>query len=249
MIELRGVSKIFKTDKGDFQAVKPLSLEVGQGKIYGIIGFSGAGKSTLLRLINLLEKPDGGNVIIEGKDLTTLKNKELRKARSSIGMIFQHFNLLFNRTVFDNVKVSLEIANYPKDEQEKRIEECLEVVGLLDKRDVYPIQLSGGQRQRVAIARALANNPGILLCDEPTSALDPQTSAGILDFLKEINEKFGVTIVIVTHEMSVVKKICHEVAVMENGSIVERIDLAEKNFIPQSTISDLLSKEYGKAEI
>jgi len=246
MIELREVSKTFTTDSGEFEAVAPLSLDVAQGEIYGIIGFSGAGKSTLLRLVNLLERPTGGTIAIDGKELTALPKKELRKARQSIGMIFQHFNLLANKTVYENVKVALEISGYPKDQQKDRVEECLEIVGLLEKIAHYPAQLSGGQKQRVAIARALATGPKVLLCDEPTSALDPQTTEGILDFLQKINRDFGVTILLVTHEMSIVKKICHKVAVMENGRVVEKLDLANRGFVPKTTIAKLLSKEYER---
>lgn len=240
MITLQNISKTFTTAGGPLHAVSSASLQIEQGDIYGLIGFSGAGKSTLLRTINLLERPDEGNVIVDGEELTKLSLRELRKKRLSIGMIFQHFNLLNNLSVFDNVSFPLEIAKVPKAERHKRIESCLEMVGLSDKAKAYPAKLSGGQKQRVAIARALANNPKILLCDEPTSSVDPQTTGSILAALKEINRNLGITIVIVTHEMNVVKAICNKVAVMEQGKIVEKFDLSEKNIVPQSNIAQYL---------
>lgn len=240
MITLKNISKTFSTANGPLHAVSSASLNIQEGDVYGIIGFSGAGKSTLLRTINLLERPDQGTVVVDGQDLTRLSLKELLKARLSIGMIFQHFHLLNNRTVFENVSFPLEIAGTPKAERKQRIEECLEIVGLQDKAKAYPAKLSGGQKQRVAIARALANQPKVLLCDEPTSSVDPQTTGSILAFLKSINEKLGITIVIVTHEMNVVRAICNKVAVMEHGRVVEKFNLDDPKFVPQSNIAKLL---------
>ncbi|ERI10262.1 methionine ABC transporter ATP-binding protein [Aneurinibacillus aneurinilyticus] len=243
MIKVQNVSKNYKTPSGTFQAVSPASLHVEEGDVYGIIGFSGAGKSTLLRLVNLLEKPDAGEVYVGGQELTGLSKKELRRARQSIGMIFQHFNLLNNRTVSENVAFPLEVASITKEERVQRVRECLEIVGLTEKADSYPSKLSGGQKQRVAIARALANRPKVLLCDEPTSALDPQTTRTILAFLKEINVQLGVTILLVTHEMNVVKEICNKVAVMENGHLVEKISLSDREIKPKTDIAKLLFEE------
>jgi len=240
MITLQNISKTYATEAGVLHAVSSASLQVQQGDIYGLIGFSGAGKSTLLRTINLLERPDEGSVIVEGEDLTKLSKQELRKKRLSIGMIFQHFNLLNNLNVYDNVSFPLEIAKVPKAERRERIENCLEMVGLTEKARAFPTKLSGGQKQRVAIARALANDPKILLCDEPTSSVDPQTTGSILSALQDINRKLGITIVMVTHEMNVIKAICNKVAVMENGKIVEKFDLGEKNIVPQSRIAQFL---------
>ncbi|SFJ34723.1 D-methionine transport system ATP-binding protein [Paenibacillus sp. UNC496MF] len=242
MITLNKISKTFATAGGPLHAVSSASLTVEQGDIYGLIGFSGAGKSTLLRTINLLERPDEGTVHVDGEELTALPLRELRKRRLAIGMIFQHFNLLNNRNVYDNVSFPLEIAKVPRAERRQRIESCLEMVGLSDKAKAYPAKLSGGQKQRVAIARALAGNPKILLCDEPTSSVDPQTTGSILAALQEINRNLGITIVIVTHEMNVVKAICNKVAVMEHGRIVEKFDLREKHIVPQSPIAQYLFK-------
>ncbi|WHY13126.1 methionine ABC transporter ATP-binding protein [Peribacillus frigoritolerans] len=219
MINLDQVSKNFS----QFQAIKSVTLTIPKGEIHGIIGASGAGKSTLLRLMNLLETPDAGEVEVNGQSLTTLNNKALRGARKSIGMIFQHFNLVANKTVYDNVAASLELANYPKKERRSRVIECLQFVGLEGEMERYPAQLSGGQKQRVAIARALANNPQVLLCDEPTSSLDPNTTAEILDVLQNINKRFGVTIVIVSHELDVIKSICNRVSIMADGEIYETV--------------------------
>lgn len=221
MIKLHNVSKKFST----FQAVKHVSLTVDKGEIHGVIGASGAGKSTLLRLINLLEVPDEGEVEVNGQWLTDLNSKALRQARKSIGMIFQHFNLVANKTVYENVIVSLELANFPKKERESRVMNCLQFVGLENLLEQYPAQLSGGQKQRVAIARALANNPPVLLCDEPTSSLDPNTTAEILSVLENINKNLGVTIVIVSHEMEVIKSICNRVTVMTDGEIYDTISI------------------------
>lgn len=248
MISLKDLSKNYSTRDGEFQAVSSVSLEIEKGDIYGIIGFSGAGKSTLLRMINLLERPDTGSVTIDGEDLTSLSKKELLKRRLSMGMIFQHFNLLSNRTVADNVSFPLEIAGVPKAERRKRVEECLEIVGVSEKANTYPAKLSGGQKQRVGIARALATQPHVLLCDEPTSALDPQTTENILEFLKEINKNLGITIIIVTHEMEVIKSICNKVSVMEEGKVVETIKLGEPQFTPKSNIAQFLFKKEIKLQ-
>lgn len=221
IIRLEGVSKSFATSKENFHAVKDASLSIQRGDAFGIIGTSGAGKSTLLRLINLLERPDSGNVYVDGREVSALSKAGLRELRRSIGMIFQQFNLLQNATVADNVAFPLRVHGASRAEIATRVRECLDIVGLHDKADVYPAQLSGGQKQRVAIARALATKPSILLCDEPTSALDPHTTRSVLDVLKDINTRFGVTIVIVTHEMAVVRALCRNVAAMEHGRIVE----------------------------
>ncbi|MCB2298773.1 methionine ABC transporter ATP-binding protein [Clostridium tagluense] len=221
MIWIKGVRKVYVNKQGTVEALKEINLHVEKGKIFGIIGYSGAGKSTLVRCINLLEKPTSGQVIVNNKELTKLPEKELRKSRKKIGMIFQHFNLMSSRNVFQNVAYPLKGNIYTKEEKKQKVLSLLELVGLSDKVLAYPSQLSGGQKQRVAIARALANDPQVLLCDEATSAIDPQTTASILKLLKEINEKLGLTIVIITHQMEVVKEICHEVAVMEAGQIVE----------------------------
>ncbi len=214
-----------------------VSLEVKAGEIYGIIGASGAGKSTLLRMINLLEVPDSGTVTIDGHVLTDMSDKQLRKERQKIGMIFQQFNLVYNVTVSRNVAIPLELVGLPKRERINRMQECLDFVGLTDKAEQYPAQLSGGQRQRVAIARALANSPKLLLCDEPTSSLDPATTADILSVLRHINESLGVTIVIVTHEMDVVKTLCSHVSVMESGVIIDSFSREDGDFQPAAVSS------------
>ena len=229
IIKVENLTKTFTSKSGNVEAVRNVNFEVEKGDIFGIIGLSGAGKSTLVRCLNLLEKPTGGKVIVNGKDLTKLSEKELRKERQNIGMIFQHFNLLMQRNVLGNVYFPMEIAGIKKNEAKKRAYELLKIVGLEDKAAAYPAQLSGGQQQRVAIARVLANNPDILLCDEATSALDPQTTKSILELLKKINREEGITIVIITHSMSVVKEICNNVAVLENGVAVE-IEKTEELF-------------------
>ncbi|STO09600.1 methionine ABC transporter ATP-binding protein [Exiguobacterium aurantiacum] len=221
MITLTNVRKQF----GREIAVKDVSLHVNRGEIYGIIGASGAGKSTVLRLMNLLETPDTGTVEIDGSMMTSLSTRKLREKRHVIGMIFQQFNLVANKTVYDNVVAPLKLAGRPKATHEARVLECLRFVGLETFKDKYPAQLSGGQKQRVAIARALANEPHVLLCDEPTSSLDPNTTAEVLEVLKSINERLGVTIVIVTHEMDVIKQVCDRVTVMADGAVYETIDL------------------------
>ena len=206
MIEVRGLCKTFETKDAKVEALQDINLSIQAGDIYGIIGMSGAGKSTLVRCLNFLERPTAGTVEVEGKDLSSLSEKELRAKRRDIAMIFQHFNLLMQKNVIDNICFPLDIAGVPKKDARKRAEELLEIVGLTDKAKAYPSQLSGGQKQRVAIARALAANPKILLCDEATSALDPQTTQSILQLLRQINKEYGITIVIITHEMAVVKE-------------------------------------------
>ncbi|MBA9028473.1 MULTISPECIES: methionine ABC transporter ATP-binding protein [Bacillaceae] len=221
MIKIRNLSKIYKTKKGLVKGVDDVSLTIQKGEIYGIVGYSGAGKSSLLRCINLLERPTSGQIKVDGTDLTSLKGEDLRLARLKIGMIFQHFYLISQKTVFDNIAFSLKAANVPANRIKGRVEELLEMVGLADKKDVYPSQLSGGQKQRVGIARALANNPKVLLCDEATSALDPTTTKSILSLLKKINKELHITIVLITHEMNVVKEICNRMAIMQSGKVIE----------------------------
>ncbi|WP_027417134.1 methionine ABC transporter ATP-binding protein [Aneurinibacillus terranovensis] len=221
MISIQNVIKTYGSGASAVHAIKGVSLEVAKGEIFGVIGFSGAGKSTLIRCVNLLERPTSGDIIINGTDLMSLSTNELRKARRKIGMIFQHFNLLSSITVFENVAAPLRLSKAPKDVIQKKVTELLELVGLSGRAQAYPSQLSGGQKQRVAIARALANDPEILLCDEATSALDPQTTDSILELLQDINKKYNLTIMLITHEMHVVKKICDRVAVMEEGKVVE----------------------------
>lgn len=223
IIEIEHVTKQFQTKKGVVEALSDVSLTIEKGQIFGIVGYSGAGKSTLVRLINKLEKPTSGRVVIEGEDITRLGQQLLRKRRQNIGMIFQQFNLFRAKTVEDNIKYPLKLTKkYKKADIDKRVDELLQFVGLLDKKHDYPSQLSGGQKQRIGIARALATNPDILLCDEATSALDPETTDEILKLLKRINQELNITIVMITHEMEVVKSICDEVAVMEKGKIVEQ---------------------------
>ncbi|AZS51553.1 ATP-binding cassette domain-containing protein [Entomomonas moraniae] len=225
---------------GWFDAVHPTSLTIDQGEVFGLIGFSGAGKSTLLRLINLLERPDGGKVIVDGQNLTSLSTAQLRKARQNIGMIFQQFNLLSNLTVADNVAFPLKIAGWSTADINKRVKECLAIVDLEDRINHYPAQLSGGQKQRVGIARALAPSPHVILADEPTSALDPFTTRSVLDCLKEINKQFGVTIVMVTHEMQVIRNICNRAALMEQGKIVEIAEIKDHQILANSTLASKL---------
>ncbi len=237
MIELINVSKTFDTKTGTIHALKDINLSIDKGDIYGIIGFSGAGKSTLVRCINFLEVPTKGVVKIDSTELHTLTPVQLREKRKNIGMIFQHFNLMYNIDVFDNIAAPLRRQGYSKDEIDKKVHSLLKLVGLEDKIHSYPRQLSGGQKQRVAIARALSNDPQILLCDEATSALDPNTTKSILQLLREIHRKTGITVVIITHQMEVVKQICTKVAVMENGVIVEKGSLFEIFSSPKSTIA------------
>ena len=227
MIKLKNVSKIFDVSGKKLTALDNVSLDIPQGHICGVIGASGAGKSTLIRCVNLLEKPSEGSVIIDGNDLTQLSDAELVLERRNIGMIFQHFNLLSSRTVFGNVALPLELEGVHKKEIEAKVNELLSLVGLSDKKNVYPANLSGGQKQRVAIARALASDPKVLLCDEATSALDPATTHSILKLLKEINRTLGITILLITHEMEVVKRICNQVAVIDKGRLIEQGTVSE----------------------
>lgn len=240
MIKLEKVSKTFRTGSGEVHAVREVSLNIEQGEIFGIIGFSGAGKSTLVRCINLLEHPTEGTVTVDGTELTKLDEKRLREVRRKIGMIFQHFNLLRSRTVYDNIAFPLKKSNLSKEEKHKKILSLLELVGLSDKKDAYPSQLSGGQKQRVAIARALATNPKILLCDEATSALDPNTTAGVLELLKDINKRLGITIVVITHEMKVIQEICNRVAIISEGKIAEMGSVEEIFRNPKTQIGQEL---------
>lgn len=221
MIELKNVSKTFHTSSGNVEAVKNTNIVINDGEIFGFIGYSGAGKSTIVRCINLLERPTTGSVIFDDIDLTKLSDSGLRNKRKEIGMIFQQFNLLKSLSVFDNVAFNLKNRGISKLEIRERVYELLNLVGIPEKANSYPSQLSGGQKQRVAIARALANNPKVLLCDEATSALDPQTTSQILQLIKDLNQKLNITVIIITHEMAVIKSICDRVAVMENGNIVE----------------------------
>ncbi len=237
MIRFEHVSKTFQTKNGPFDALKDVSFEIEKGDIYGVIGYSGAGKSTLIRMVNALETPTSGNVWVEGKDIGTLNQKELRNLRKGIGMIFQQFNLLESKTIYDNVAIALKLNGVSKKDIEKRVTELLDFVELSDKKYSYPGQLSGGQKQRVGIARALANNPSILLCDEATSALDPKTTDSILELLKKINEMLHITIVIITHEMNVIQKICNKVAVMDYGQVVETGSVIQVFSNPQSDIA------------
>lgn len=237
MIQCRNLRKTYHLKNQDVEALKDVSIDIKKGEICGVIGYSGSGKSTLIRCINLLERPDSGEVLVNGENMLGLTEKELRQKRKKIGMIFQHFNLLSNDTVYDNVALPLIYQKIPKSEVKRRVGELLELVGLSDKKDVYPSQLSGGQKQRVSIARALANNPEILLSDEATSALDPQTTRSILKLLKELNQKLGLTIVLITHEMAVVKEICSHIAVLSDGEIIEEGNAAELFSDPQAEIT------------
>ncbi|AKK71275.1 DL-methionine transporter ATP-binding subunit [Chryseobacterium gallinarum] len=227
MIEIRNISKTFYQKKQSFKALDQVSLNIEKGDIVGIIGFSGAGKSTLIRTVNLLERPDEGQIIINGKDFTQLSSKQLAEERKKIGMIFQHFNLLSSRTVFDNVALPLELDRLSKEQIHKKVYELLKIVGLENKANDYPKSLSGGQKQRVAIARALANDPHLLLCDEATSALDPVTTQSILQLLRDINQRLGITILLITHEMEVIKTVCNHVAVIDHGKLLAKGTLSE----------------------
>ena len=237
MIRLEHVSKTFATKSGDVHAVRDVSVHIAEGEIYGIIGFSGAGKSTLVRCINLLERPQSGKVIVDGKDLLALNAAQLRETRRKIGMIFQHFNLMRSRTVAQNVAFPLHKSGLSKAQISAKVKDLLALVDLSDKADVYPSQLSGGQKQRVAIARALANDPKVLLCDEATSALDPQTTRSILRLIRDINRKLNLTVVLITHEMAVVREICERAAVMEDGHIVEEGNIVDLFTHPQADVT------------
>lgn len=227
MIEIKSISKTFHQKKQSFKALDQVSLSVEKGDIVGIIGFSGAGKSTLIRTVNLLERPDEGQIIINGRDFTKLSSKQLAVERKKIGMIFQHFNLLSSRTVFNNIALPLELDHVSKDDIHQKVNELLKIVGLEDKANDYPRSLSGGQKQRVAIARALANDPYLLLCDEATSALDPATTQSILQLLRDINQRLGITILLITHEMEVIKAVCNHVAVIDKGKLLAKGTLSE----------------------
>ena len=233
MIQLEHIEKIYHTASGDLHALKDINLTINEGEIFGIIGLSGAGKSTLVRCINMLERPTSGKVFVDGQEMTALSEEQLRKARQNIGMIFQHFNLLASRTVYGNIAFPLEIQGLDKAAIKKKVEPLLELVGLSDRADHYPSQLSGGQKQRVGIARALASDPKVLLCDEATSALDPQTTESILNLLRDINKRLHITIVMITHQMNVVKEICDRVAVIENGEIIEQGSMVDIFTNPQ----------------
>lgn len=238
MIQLKNIFKTFKSDNGkEVKACDNVNISISKGSIYGIIGFSGAGKSTLVRCINLLERPDSGEVFVNGKNMLNLSEKELRLERKKIGMIFQHFNLMKTRTVFENVAFPLKYSGFSKEQISVKVHELLKLVEIDDKSANYPDQLSGGQKQRVAIARALANDPNVLLCDEATSALDPTTTKSILDLLKLLNRKLGLTVVMITHQMNVIKEICDHVAVMEHGVVVEQGGVYEVFANPQNEIT------------
>ena len=255
MIQLKNITKTFHQKNRVVTALADVSLRVETGKIFGVIGASGAGKSTLIRCVNLLEHPTSGEVIVDGQNLMTLSRTELAKARRHIGMIFQHFNLLSSRTVAENIAFPLELDHMPKHEIKQRVSELLALVGLEEKHNDYPASLSGGQKQRVAIARTLASNPKVLLCDEATSALDPATTSSILELLKDLNQRLNITILLITHEMNVVKAICDEVAVISNGSLIEQGTVSEifshpktdlaKNFI-ESSLKIEIPAEYKK---
>ena len=236
MIEIKNLTKTFKTSGGDVEALKDISLTINDGEIYGIIGMSGAGKSTLVRSINMLERPTNGQIIIDGRDMGSMSEAELREERRNITMIFQGFNLLMQRNCLKNVCFPLELAGVKKADAEKRAAELLELVGLGDKFKSYPAQLSGGQQQRVAIARALATHPKILLCDEATSALDPQTTQSILSLIRDIHDRLGITVIIITHQMSVVEQICTRVAILDGGEVAE-----------EGTVSDVFSSPKSEA--
>lgn len=237
MIELKNLNKVFNAGGKTVKAIDGINLSVPEGSIYGVIGSSGAGKSTLIRCVNLLERPTSGQVMVDGQDLTTLSEKGLRQARHNIGMIFQHFNLLSSRTVYQNIALPLELVGASRKEIEDAVLPLLELTGLKEKRDSYPSQLSGGQKQRVAIARALASRPKVLLCDEATSALDPQTTRSILALLKDINEKLKITVLIITHEMDVVKTICDRVAILSYGKLIEENDVESFFLNPQTELA------------
>lgn len=250
MIELREISKIFPSSSGEgFKALDEVSLEVPKGQIFGIVGASGAGKSTLVRCVNLLEAPTNGSILIDGEDITQLKPRSLMKARRSIGMIFQHFNLLSRRTVYGNIALPLELQGMKKSLIKEKVHYLLEMVGLADKVDSYPINLSGGQKQRVAIARALTGDPKVLLCDEATSALDPATTQSILKLLKEINQRLNLTILLITHEMDVVKAICDQVAIIDSGQLIEVGAVSEVFSNPKTALARKFIKSTFQVEL
>ncbi|KAB2334766.1 methionine ABC transporter ATP-binding protein [Cytobacillus depressus] len=248
MISIKNVQKVYPSKQGQVLAVDDVNLEINAGEIFGVIGYSGAGKSTLIRMLNGLEIPSSGSVVVANNEVSHIRGKNLRKARQDISMIFQHFNLLWSRTVRENIAFPLEIAGVAKEERLKRVDELIKLVGLEGREDAYPSQLSGGQKQRVGIARALANNPKVLLCDEATSALDPQTTDSILELLVDINERLGLTIVLITHEMHVIRKICHRVAVMESGKVVEIGPVLEVFKNPQEPITKRFVQQVTEPE-
>ena len=237
MIKLENISKVFTQGTRTITALSEVSLHIPAGQIYGVIGASGAGKSTLIRCVNLLERPTSGRVLVDGQDLTAFSEKQLTLARRQIGMIFQHFNLLNSRTVFGNVALPLELESRPREEIKRKVTALLELVGLGDKHDAWPGNLSGGQKQRVAIARALACDPKVLLCDEATSALDPATTRSILELLKDINRRLGLTIMLITHEMDVVKRICDQVAIISQGQLIEKDQVSEVFSHPKTPLA------------
>lgn len=242
VIEIKDLYKTYGSGENSVEALKGINLQISDGEIFGIIGLSGAGKSSLVRCINLLEMPTSGEILVDGVNLSKVPIKELRGARKKIGMIFQHFNLLMNSTVFDNVAFPLKLAKKDKGFIEKRVKELLELVGLEDKKDFYPAQLSGGQKQRVGIARAIADEPSLIMCDEATSALDPATTKSILELLKEINKKLNMTIIIITHEMDVIRQICDKVAILEQGKIVESGNVIDMYVKPKSKVAQRFFK-------
>lgn len=248
MISIKDAQKVFPSKQGQLKAVDDVNLEIKEGEIFGVIGYSGAGKSTLIRMLNGLELPTAGSVTVAGRVISKIRGSELRKARQEISMIFQHFNLLWSRTVSDNIAFPLEIAGVKGPQRKKKVAELVKLVGLEGRENAYPSQLSGGQKQRVGIARALANNPKVLLCDEATSALDPQTTDSILELLVDINKRLGLTIVLITHEMHVIRKICHQVAVMESGKVVELGSVLDVFKHPQQPITKRFVQQVTEPE-
>lgn len=254
MIEIQSVSQRFDTANGSVDAVSDVSISVPKGEIFGIIGRSGAGKSTLVRTINMLNRPTSGRILVDGRDMTSLPASALREARRDIGMIFQHFNLLSSRTVYDNVALPLELAGKSKEEIAAKVLPLLKLVGLEERKDSYPAQISGGQKQRVGIARALANDPKVLLSDEATSALDPETTRAILDLLRKINRELGLTIVLITHQMEVIKQICDRMAVMEKGKVIEQGEVLEifrkpQHPVTRSMLGDVIALDLPKSVV
>ena len=248
LISIKDVIKTYHSKGGAVKAVDHVNLEINEGEIFGVIGYSGAGKSTLIRMLNGLEIPTTGSINVAGREVSKIKGAKLRKARQEISMIFQHFNLLWSRTVADNIAFPLEIAGVPKPKRDQRVKELIQLVGLDGRENAFPSQLSGGQKQRVGIARALANNPQVLLCDEATSALDPQTTDSILELLVDINKRLGLTIVLITHEMHVIRKICHRVGVMEAGKIVESGPVLEVFKNPKQPITKRFVQQVTEPE-
>ncbi len=246
MIEIKNLVKKYQTSDGEITAINDINLTINDGEIFGVIGLSGAGKSTLVRCINLLELPTSGQIIVDGVCLSEATGKKLQEERKKIGMVFQHFNLLMNKTIYENIAFPMRISKYSKEEIDKRVIELLDLVGLADKKDVYPSNLSGGQKQRVGIARALATNPSLIMCDEATSALDPSTTKQILELLKEVNQRLGITIIIITHEMEVIKSICDKVAIMESGNVIEQGSVHNMLVDPKTEIAKTF---FGRVDI